>query len=368
MITENSFGDDGTPTKDMPCLTEWVDVHHKLNRIETTCSKNFLAQRSEEITKIDTLLGQVREVVWRRYMSHLGKGLSDAFGLFLKNMKVNLVLPADIATVEIEIKRKQQVDGLIRSASLSFNAVKDCLALTPRDIGYAAISPNNMINIKVKHVTDLTAWLLTVMIVGIRPALRLRHCNAGASASTLQISSMDKLSTWLSAPIDSALFGDNDSNIHVSQLNKLHTDIRTCLREAMLNYIVPILQPLKKVLLVLTKCFEQDVDSETTSFDANTSSGLPTDTKSIASEIIALRGSFLGLFGLTDIVQLKLDSDMDHKIHMCAVLMSPDVGRCFSNCHVVYSRACRRQLSAENSGDTCLTYHSRFEGCFDFAG
>jgi hypothetical protein len=121
------------------------------------------------------------------------------------------------------------------------------------------------------------------------------------------------------------LFGDNDSNIHVSQLNTLHEDIRTCLGEAMLNYIVPILQPLKKVLLVLTKCFEQDVDSETTFFDANTSSGLPTDTKSIASEIIGFRGSFLGLFRLTDIVQLKLDSDMDHKIHMCAVLMSPDV-------------------------------------------
>ena len=33
----------------------------------------------------------------------------------------------------------------------------------------------------------------------------------------------------------------------------------------------------------------------------------------------------MGLFGLTDIVQLKLDSDTDHQIHMCAVLMSPDV-------------------------------------------
>jgi hypothetical protein len=178
MITENSFGDDGTPTKDMPCLTEWVDVHHKLNRIETTCSKKFLQQRSEEITKIDTLLCQVRAVVWRRYMSHFGKVLSDALTVFLKNMKVNLVLPTDIAPVEIEVKRKHQVDALIRSAIIAFNVVKDFLALTPRDIGYAAISPNNMINIKAKHIADLTGWLSTVMIVGIRPALRLRHCGA----------------------------------------------------------------------------------------------------------------------------------------------------------------------------------------------
>jgi hypothetical protein len=60
-------------------------------------------------------------------------------------------------------------------------------------------------------------------------------------------------------------------------------------------------------------------------FDTNISNGLPKDTKGIASEMIGIRGQILGMFGLTDIVQLKLDAETDYKIHMCAVLMSPDV-------------------------------------------
>ena len=325
MIPANSFVDDGTTTKDLSELKEWVDVHHKLNRIETTCSKHFLSKHSSEISKISRLLGQAREVLWQGYMSHFGKMLSDALDLFLSNMKVKLVPQADIHVVDIEAKRKQQVDQLIRSVIVSLNVVKDFLGLTPRDIGYAAISPSNMINKKAKHIADLTVWLSTVVISGVRPALRLMHCDAVATVSALQISSMDKFSSWLSAPIDPALLGDNDSNIHVSRLAQLHRDIRTCLGEAMLKFLVPILQPLKDVLVVLTKCFEQDVVSEITMFDTNISSGLPKDTKSIASEMIAIRGLFLGLFGLTDIVQLKLDADTDYKIHMCAVLMSPDV-------------------------------------------